>query len=71
MKNGRRFPRLWSVERCDPLTTLEQIFLFFHRDALTEFVVGDNDLHRIIPERRGRSCVFIDLLCVLQSSVLR
>jgi hypothetical protein len=38
---------------CDLLATLEQIFQFFHSDALTVVVVGNNDLHRIISARGG------------------
>ena len=53
--NGpHHFPPPWSVEGCDSLINAPVDFLIFPQRSIdAEFVVGDNDLHRIIPGEGG------------------
>jgi hypothetical protein len=63
--------RRLGLSRCDPLATLKKILMFPHERALTAFGLGPTMFEFLRSLKGENSCVFIDLLCVLQSSVLR
>ena len=62
---------LWLGTVCGLWATLKTILMFPHEHALTAFGLGPTMFEFRRSHEEENSCVYIDFLCVLQSSVLR